>query len=102
MILLQVEVAHTDLSEVTRVVFIDVCTVVVLYRESNRQSAIIKLALGQCREGHEASLVPYLTTSHTTTTRMLSVLSDASVTSTDVATVLPCLAESGRHLDVLT
>jgi len=47
----------------------------------------------------EIKLFTYLTTGHTTTTRMLSVLSNATVSSADVATVLPCLAESGRHLD---
>lgn len=44
-------------------------------------------------------MFPYLATSHTTTTRMLPVLTDATVTSTDVATVLACLAQSGRHID---
>jgi len=51
-----VEVAHTNLSEVTRVVLVDVGSVVVL------------------------------TTGHTTTTWMLSVLSDTTVTGRDVAT----------------
>ena len=51
----KVEVAHTDLSEVTRVVLVEVGTVVVL------------------------------TTGHTTTTWMLPVLSDRTVTGRDVA-----------------
>jgi hypothetical protein len=51
-----VEVAHTNLTEVTRVVLVDVGTVVVL------------------------------TTSHTTTTGMLAVLADTTVTGRDVAT----------------
>jgi hypothetical protein len=49
-VLLQVEVTHTDLTKVTRVVLVHVDTVVVL------------------------------TTSKTTTTRMLSVLTDTTVT----------------------
>jgi hypothetical protein len=44
-------------------------------------------------------LLPYLTTGHTTTTGMLSVLADATVTGADVATVLSGLTETGRHLD---
>ena len=50
-----VEVSHTDLSEVTRVVLVEVCTVVVL------------------------------TTGHTTTTGVLSVLANTTVTGRDVA-----------------
>ncbi len=42
---------------------------------------------------------PYLATGHTTTTGVLSVLANAAVASTDVATVFACLAKSGRHLD---
>jgi len=64
---LLVEVPHTDLSEVTRVVFIQVGSVVVL------------------------------TTSHTTTPGMFSVLSYTTVTGTDVSTVLSRLGQSGRH-----
>jgi hypothetical protein len=51
-----VEVSHTDLSEVTRMVFVQVGSVVVL------------------------------TTGHTTTTGMLAVLSDTTVTGRDVTT----------------
>jgi hypothetical protein len=47
----------------------------------------------------EINLVTYLTTGHTTTTGMLSVLSNATVASANVTTVLPCLAESGGHID---
>lgn len=64
---LLVEVPHTDLTEVTGMVPVKVRPVVVL------------------------------TTSHTTTTRMLPVLAHSSVTGRDVTTVLSCLGESGRH-----
>lgn len=52
------EVSHTDLTEVTRVVLVHVGTVVVL------------------------------TTGHTTTTGMLAVLADTTVTGRDVATTV--------------
>ena len=55
MVLLLVEVSHTNLTEVTRVVLVDVCSVVVL------------------------------TTGHTTTTGVLAVLADTAVTSGNVA-----------------
>lgn len=58
LVLLLVEVSHTDLTEVTGVVFVDVGSVVVL------------------------------TTGHTTTTGMLAVLSDTTVTGRDVATAV--------------
>jgi len=67
--LLLVEVSHTDLSEVTRVVLVQVGTVVVL------------------------------TTGHTTTTWMLAVLSYTTVTGRDMTAVLAGLGESGRHFD---
>lgn len=98
MVSLEVEVAHTDLSKVTGVVFIDVGAVVVLQGKSNRESAIPSLSTQMCWISIEI-LFPYLTTGHTTTTGMLPVFSDATVTGTDVATVLASLAESGRHLD---
>lgn len=44
-------------------------------------------------------LFSYLTTGHTTTTGVFSVLPNAAVTSADVATVLACLAEASRHRD---
>lgn len=65
----QVEAPHTDLTEVTRVVLVKVGSVVVL------------------------------ATGHTTTTGVLSVLANATVTGTDMAAVLARLGESGRHLD---
>jgi hypothetical protein len=55
------EVPHADLSEVTGMVLIDVGAVMVL------------------------------TTGHTTTTRMLSVLADTALTGGHMAAVLPCL-----------
>lgn len=68
-VLLLVEVTHTNLTEVTRVVLVNVGTVVVL------------------------------TTGHTTTTGMLAVLADTSLTGRDVTAVLSGLRQSGRHLD---
>ena len=62
-------VPHTNLTEVTRMVLVDVGPVVVL------------------------------TTSHTTTTRMLPVLSDTTVTGGDVSAVLAGVAQSGGHVD---
>lgn len=43
----------------------------------------------------------YLTTSETTTTGVLPVLANTSVTGRDVATVLAGLGEAGRHVDVV-
>lgn len=65
----QVEAAHTNLTEVTGMVLVNVGPVVVL------------------------------TTGHTTTTGMLPVLANTTVTGTDVAAVLARLGESSRHLD---
>ena len=62
-------VPHTNLTEVTRMVLVDVGSVVVL------------------------------TTSHTTTTGMLPVLSDTSVTGGDVTAVLAGVAQSGDILE---
>lgn len=64
-----VEVSHTDLSEVTGMVLVQVGAVVVL------------------------------TTSHTATTGMLSRLSDTTMTGRNVTAVLAGLGESGRHFD---
>lgn len=66
---LLVEVSHTDLTEVTRVVLVQVGSVVVL------------------------------TTSHTTSTGILSVLTDSTLTGRDVTSVLSGLRKSGRHID---
>lgn len=66
-VLLLVEVPHTDFTEVTGMVPVEIGPVVVL------------------------------TTSHTTTTGMLPVLAHTSVTGRDVTTVLSCFGESGRH-----
>jgi hypothetical protein len=68
-VLLLVEVPHTNLTEVTRMVLVHVGTVVVL------------------------------TTGKTTTTGVLAVLTDTTVTGRDVAAVLAGLRESGRHGD---
>ena len=67
----QVVVAHTDLTEVTRVVLVEVGTVVVE------------------------------TTGQTATTGVLAVLADTTVTCRNVTTVLPSLSEMGRHLFML-
>lgn len=61
------EVPHTNLTEVTRVVLVDVGTVVVL------------------------------TTGHTATTGRLAVLANTTFTGRDVAAVLAGLGETGRH-----
>jgi hypothetical protein len=62
-----VELTHTDFTEVTRVIFIEESSVVVL------------------------------TTGITTTTRMLTVLADTAMTHLDVAALLACFVEAGRH-----
>lgn len=62
-----VEVPHTNLTEVTRVVLVDVGTVVVL------------------------------TTGHTATTGRLAVLANTTFTGRDMATVLAGLGKAGRH-----
>lgn len=67
LILELVEVPHTNLTEVTRVVLVDVGAVVVL------------------------------TTGHTATTGRLAVLADTTFTGRDMATVLAGLGETGRH-----
>jgi len=63
----EVEVPHADLTEVTGMVLVQVGAVVVL------------------------------TTGHTTTTRVLSVLADTSLTGGNMSAVLSCLGEPGRH-----
>ena len=67
MVLEFVEVAHADFTKITRVIFIHKDAVVVL------------------------------TTGVTTTSRMLSVLTDTSVTAGNVSTLLTCFVFSGRH-----
>jgi len=66
-----VELTHTDLTEVTRVIFI-------------HKNSVMVLSSGV-----------------TSTTRMLSVLSDTSVTGGDVSPLLSVLMGSGRHGEVL-
>merc|ERR1719436_1262025 len=63
----QMEIPHTDLSEVTRVVLIEVDTVVVL------------------------------TTGISATTRVLAVLADTTAAGTDVTAEVTVLLESGGH-----
>ena len=67
-VLKDVELAHTDLSEVTRMVLVH----------------------------HDAVVV--LTSSVTTSSGVRPVLSDTSVTSTDVSPLLPVLVGAGRHI----
>jgi hypothetical protein len=88
-VLLLVEVAHTNLSEVTRVVLVNVGPVVVLRGVLGH--ALIALRFARA----------YLTTSHTTTSGMLPVLSDTSVTGGDVTAVLAGVAQSGNMLDAV-
>jgi len=66
-VLQDVELTHTDFTEVTRVIFV-----------------------------HKNSVV-MLSSGITATTGMLSVLSDTSVTGGDVSSLLSVLAQSGRH-----
>jgi len=68
-VLLLVEVPHTNLTEVTRVVLVHVGTVVVL------------------------------TTGQTATSGMLAVLADTTLSGRDVAAVLAGLRGTGRHGD---
>jgi hypothetical protein len=68
-VLLLVEVPHTNLTEVTRVVLVDVGSVVVL------------------------------TTSHTTTTGVLAVLADTTLTGRDVATAIKEVSFCSRILN---
>ena len=70
-VLEDVELTHTDLTEVTRVIFIE-------------QSSVVVLSSGV-----------------TATTGVLSVLSDTSVTGRDVSSLLSVLMASGRHGEVL-
>ena len=88
-VLLLVEVAHTNLSEVTRVVLVDVGPVVVLRGVLECGLIALQFALA------------YLTTSHTTTSGMLPVLSDTSVTGGDVTAVLAGVAQSAGMLDAV-
>ena len=67
----KMEVSHTNLTEVTGMVFVQVGTVVVL------------------------------TTGKTTSTRVLAMLADTTVSSTDMASVLSRLAQVGGHVDGL-
>ena len=46
----------------------------------------------------EENAMVVLTTGITSTTRVFSVLSDTSMASGDVASLLPVLAQTGRHL----
>lgn len=84
---LEVEVSHTNLTEVTRMVLVEVSTVVVL----SKQLAI------SLHFPFSMSKKSYLTTGHTTTTGVLTVLSDTTVTGGDMTAVLPRFGESGRH-----
>ena len=67
----EVEVTHTDLTEVTWVVLVEVGTVVVE------------------------------TTGKTTTTWVLAVLANTTVTGRNVSTVLPGLVKTSRHLQCM-
>ena len=66
----EVEASHTDLTEVTGMILIEVGAVVVL------------------------------TTGHTTTTGVLSMLSDTALTGGNMSAVLSCLGKASRHREV--
>jgi len=83
-----VKSSHTDLTEVTRVVLVDVCSVMVLFPSQAVRSDVSQSIM--CRS--------YLTTSHTATTGVLSVLSYTTMSGADMATVFPCLREASRHI----
>lgn len=85
---LEVEISHTNLTEVTGVVLVEVGSVMVLSHSS---------AFPLISQWKSPS---YLTTGHTTTTGVLPVLSNTTMTGGDVTTVLPRLGESSRHSGV--
>jgi hypothetical protein len=82
-----VEVPHTNLSKVARVVLVKVGT-------KREHHAIRNLAY---RDRQSNIPVVVLTTSETTTPGVLAVLADTSVAGRDVAAVLASVAETGRH-----
>ena len=86
-----VEVTHTDLTAVKGVRHLRV-------RKTRRIGANLQVT-GMVLV-HVGSVV-VLTTGETTTTGMLAVLTDTTVTGRDVSTVLAGVGKAGRHLDLL-
>ena len=72
LVLLQVKVSHTDLTEVTWMVLVKIDSVMML------------------------------TTGETSSTWMLSVLTNSSVTVGDLASHLSCLPQMGRHVRLMS
>lgn len=81
----QVEVAHTNLTEVTGMVLVEVGTIK------------LSVCLSSRMEDKECAPVMVLTTGETTTSGMLAVLADTTVTGRDVSAVLAGVGETGRH-----
>lgn len=72
------ETPHSDFSEVARVVFIKVGSVIIVWE---RRTTGLKIGIP----------VVVLTTSKTTTSRMLAVLAYSTMTGRNVAAVFSCL-----------
>ena len=85
----EVEVTHTNLTEVTRVVLIKVGSL--SHRRNGRYVRIKVFSLAKVKEIDAPVVV--LTTSETTTSGVFTVLSDTSMTGRDVAAVLASLGE---------
>ena len=85
----EVEAPHTDLTEVTRVVLIEVCP---LHSETK-----FYMSPARVQQNRTNAPVVVLTTSETTTSGVLAVLSNTTVTGRDVAAVLASLGEPRRH-----
>ena len=93
----EVEVTHTNLTEVTRMVLIEVGSVNV-----NVKCELIRMYVFLCARGWEWGRgdVPVVvsTTSETATSRVLAVLAYTTVTGGDVSSVLASLGQMSRRL----
>ena len=89
LILGTVEVAHADLAEIARVILVQVGAMMMLEKSERRKG------------GSAGCSMAYLTSSETPTTRMFSMLPNASVACRNVATVLSCLSQACRHFLVV-
>ena len=97
-------VTHTDFTKVTRMVLPSSISEPSIVSLSCILAHCLRHRLFTSRFHHlthlvEVSPVVMLTTCETTTTGMLSVLADSTVTGRDVPTVLAGVGESSRHLD---
>jgi hypothetical protein len=92
-----VVVPHTDLTEVTRMVLYVQQTKKTSTKSASSNLIICVMSLGSQAHLVEVGPVVVLTTGQTTTSRMLPVLSDTTVTGRDVSSVLSGVGESGRH-----